>query len=62
MIQYKGGDGTTQVKAIVDSGVQVAIVIGGGNILRGAGLAAQATSRWHENKSLYIFLFCSYLK
>lgn len=34
-----------QIKDIVDSGVQVAIVIGGGNIFRGLSGAAQGTDR-----------------
>ena len=34
-----------EVKEIVDSGVQVALVLGGGNIFRGAGLAAAGVDR-----------------
>jgi len=34
-----------EVKEIVDSGVQVALVLGGGNIFRGAGLAAGGVDR-----------------
>lgn len=34
-----------EVREIVDSGIQVAMVIGGGNIFRGAGLAASGVDR-----------------
>ncbi len=34
-----------EIKSMVDAGVQVAIVIGGGNIFRGAGLAANGINR-----------------
>ena len=34
-----------EIHAVVDQGVQVGLVIGGGNILRGAGLAAQGMNR-----------------
>ena len=34
-----------EIHAVVDQGVQMGLVIGGGNILRGAGLAAQGMNR-----------------
>ncbi len=34
-----------EVKALIDQGIQVAIVIGGGNIFRGVGLAASGMDR-----------------
>jgi len=34
-----------EINAVIDQGVQVGLVIGGGNILRGAGLAAQGMNR-----------------
>lgn len=34
-----------EIKSLVDAGVQVAIVVGGGNIFRGAGLAASGMDR-----------------
>ena len=34
-----------EIRAVVDKGVQVGVVIGGGNILRGAGLASQGMNR-----------------
>lgn len=34
-----------EIKALIDTGVQVAMVIGGGNIFRGAGLAARGVDR-----------------
>ena len=34
-----------EIKSIVDCGVQVGVVIGGGNIFRGAGLAASGMDR-----------------
>jgi len=34
-----------EIKSLIDAGIQVAIVIGGGNIFRGAGLAASGMNR-----------------
>ncbi|MGD2137627.1 MAG: UMP kinase [Gammaproteobacteria bacterium] len=34
-----------EIRAVVDRGVQLGVVIGGGNILRGAGLASQGLNR-----------------
>ena len=34
-----------EIHAVVSSGVQLGLVIGGGNILRGAGLASQGMNR-----------------
>jgi uridylate kinase len=34
-----------EIRVVVDKGVQVGVVIGGGNILRGAGLASQGMNR-----------------